>query len=56
MYISIFGALVTVVLLYIFIPSNGFIGAAWATLGAYDANIRVRNVGWFTMLPRVSQQ
>lgn len=35
MYISIFGALVTVVLLYIFIPSNGFIGAAWATLGAY---------------------
>jgi O-antigen/teichoic acid export membrane protein len=37
MYISIFGALVTVVLLYIFIPSNGFIGAAWATLGAYSS-------------------
>jgi O-antigen/teichoic acid export membrane protein len=35
MYISIFGALVTVSLLYAFIPSKGYIGAAWATLGAY---------------------
>ncbi len=37
MYFSIFGALITVSLLYLLIPSVGFIGAAWATLGAYGS-------------------
>lgn len=35
MYISIFGAGVTVLLLCVLIPSVGFVGAAWATFGAY---------------------
>jgi O-antigen/teichoic acid export membrane protein len=37
MYISVFGAFITIALLYILIPRIGFIGAAWATLGAYGA-------------------
>jgi O-antigen/teichoic acid export membrane protein len=35
MYISIFGALITIAMLYTLIPIIGFIGAAWATVGAY---------------------
>ena len=37
MYISVFGALITVALLYLLIPRIGFIGAAWATVAAYGS-------------------
>jgi O-antigen/teichoic acid export membrane protein len=37
MYISVFGAIITVSLLFLLIPTIGFIGAAWATLGAYGS-------------------
>ena len=35
MYISIFGALITIVVNYIFVPTHGFMAAAYATLAAY---------------------
>ncbi len=37
MYISIFGALITIVLNVIFIPLYGYMAAAWATLVAYTS-------------------
>lgn len=37
MYISVLGALITVGLLFLLIPKIGFMGAAWATLGAYGS-------------------
>ncbi|MCM4159179.1 polysaccharide biosynthesis protein [Antarcticibacterium flavum] len=37
MYISIFGAIVTIVFNLIFIPIIGFMAAAWATLAAYGS-------------------
>lgn len=37
MYISIFGAVVTITINYIFIPTQGFIAAAYATLAAYGS-------------------
>ncbi|MFC2110250.1 lipopolysaccharide biosynthesis protein [Bacteroidota bacterium] len=41
MYFSIFGALVTILLLYLLIPRVGFIGAAWATFAAYGSMLLV---------------
>lgn len=41
MYISVFGAIITITLLYLLIPKIGFIGAAWATLGAYGSMMMV---------------
>ncbi|MCM4155041.1 oligosaccharide flippase family protein [Gramella sp. AN32] len=41
MYISIFGAIITISLNVILIPIMGFIAAAWATLGAYGAMMLV---------------
>lgn len=37
MYISIFGAIITIVLNFVLIPVIGFIAAAWATLAAYGS-------------------
>jgi len=37
MYISIFGAIITIVINYIFIPTHGFMAAAYATLIAYGS-------------------
>jgi O-antigen/teichoic acid export membrane protein len=37
MYISIFGALTTIILNLIFIPTVGFMAAAWATFAAYGS-------------------
>ena len=37
MYISIFGALITVVINYIFVPTHGIMAAAYATLAAYGS-------------------
>ena len=37
MYISIFGAIITIVVNYIFIPIHGFMAAAYATLAAYGS-------------------
>tara|TARA_B100000809_G_scaffold77865_2_gene75745 strand:+ start:49362 stop:50834 length:1473 start_codon:yes stop_codon:yes gene_type:complete len=41
MYISIFGALITIALLYLLIPIIGFIGAAWATVAAYGSMLLI---------------
>ncbi len=36
-YFSVFGAVITIVLLIILIPAMGYMGAAWATLICYAA-------------------
>ena len=41
MYISVFGAGITVAMLYILVPKIGFIGAAWATVTAYGSMLLI---------------
>ena len=41
MYISIFGALITIAINYIFVPIHGFMAAAYATLAAYGSMMAI---------------
>lgn len=42
--ISIFGALITIVLNFVLIPKFGYVGSAWATLGCYASMVAVSYV------------